>query len=305
MPKSCIIIGGGIAGPVAALTLSRIGITCTIYELRETPATIGGAVNLTPNALKLFAELGVEVSGCMVQDIEIFSYHSGARIANLPFRGPNGPSVRIEREKLLKGLLNAVEKTGAKVVYGSKLVSIIDHDDGNVVAVFDNDTSAKANFIVGCDGMYSATRMKYVDPERNPMFTGVACAYSIIDAANLKSPVHFQRTGMNVGRYGALLSTYVDPDQAKVFVSAVMESEERESKEGWRARGLDHEKTVDEIRRRFADAAFPCLPELLERVKEYIHYPVYKLPPGGTWSRGKVVLLGDAAHGVSSHSDPS
>jgi 2-polyprenyl-6-methoxyphenol hydroxylase-like FAD-dependent oxidoreductase len=300
MSKSCIIIGGGIAGPVAALTLSRIGIQCIIYELRETPATIGGAVNLTPNALKLFAELGVEVSGCVVHDIEIFSYHSGARIANLPFRGPGGPSVRIERENLLKTLLDAVEKAGVKVIYGSKLVSIVDHDDGDMVAVFENNTSAKANFIVGCDGMYSATRMKYVDPERIPVFTGVACAYSIVDARDLKSPIHFQRTGMNVGRYGSLLSTYVDSDQAMMYLTAVMETEERESKEGWRARGLDHEKTVDEIRRRFADAAFPCLPELLERVKEYIYYPVYKLSPGGTWSRGKVVLLGDAAHGVSS-----
>ena len=53
MPKTALIIGGGIAGCVAALTLSKLGIHCTIYELRDVPATIGGAVNLTPNALKI------------------------------------------------------------------------------------------------------------------------------------------------------------------------------------------------------------------------------------------------------------
>jgi len=239
------------------------------------------------------------VSGCVVHDIEIFSYHSGARIANLPFRGPNGPSIRIEREKLLITLLTAVKKAGVKVVYGSKLVSIVEHDDGDIVAAFENNTSAKANFIIGCDGMYSAARLQYVDPERTPIFTGVACAYSIVDARNLSSPIHFQRTGMNVGRYGSLLSTYIDSDQKMMYLTAVMETEERDSKEGWRARGLDHEKTVEEIRRRFKGAAFPCLMELLGRVEEYVYYPVYKLPSGGKWSRGKVILLGDAAHGVS------
>jgi monoamine oxidase len=60
MSKSCLIIGGGISGITAALSLSKIGIACTIYELRATPATIGGAVNLTPNALRLLEYLDVE-----------------------------------------------------------------------------------------------------------------------------------------------------------------------------------------------------------------------------------------------------
>jgi salicylate hydroxylase len=299
MSKSCIIIGGGIAGPVAALALSRVGIKCTIYELRDSPATIGGAISLTPNALKLLKELQVEVSGCVVDGIEIFSYHTGLKIADLSFRGPSGHSLRVVREKLLKGLLDAVKKASVEVIYGSKLVSIVDHDGGDVEAVFENNTSAKANFILGCDGTYSATRLKYVEPERVPIFTDAASAYAIVDAQDLKSPVHFQQTAVNTGKYGSLVSSYVDPDHALVYLTAVMQTEERNSKEGWKARGLDHEKTVGEINRRFSNAAFPCLPELLGRVKEYTYYPVYKLGPEGKWSRGKVMLLGDAAHAVS------
>lgn len=256
-------------------------------------------MSLTPNALKLLSELQVDLSGCVVDSIEIFAYHTGAKLGELSFRGPNGRhSLRVLRESLLRGLLDAVRKAGIEVVYGSKLTSIVDHDDGDVVAVFENGTSAKGDFIIGCDGTYSATRMKYVEPERTPIFTDAASAYAIVDGQNLKSPVHFESTAVNSGQYGALLSSYVDPDKTSIFLSAVMETEERDSKEGWRARGLEHEKTVVEIKRRFSNSAFPCLQELLERVKEYIYYPTYKLGPGGNWSRANVLLLGDAAHGV-------
>lgn len=122
--KSCIIIGGGTAGTVSALVLSKLGIKCTIYELRDKPATIGGAVNLTPNALKLLASLGVEIDGCVCDEIEIFSYHNGSKLGELPFKGPSGHAMRAVREKILMGLLDAVKKVGVEVIYGSKLIAI-------------------------------------------------------------------------------------------------------------------------------------------------------------------------------------
>jgi salicylate hydroxylase len=77
-----------------------------------------------------------------------------------------------------------------------------------------------------------------------------------------------------------------------------MQSSEENDKQGWRVRGNDRQKTLDEINRRYKDSAIPCVDELIKRVDDFIFYPVYKLGPGGIWSRGKVLLLGDAAHGV-------
>src|ERR1700712_721930 len=116
MAKSCIIIGGGIAGISAALALSKIGVNCTVYELRAEPSTIGGAVNLTPNALRLLEFLDVEVSGCRVDSIEIFSLHTGKLLGELPFK-KFGPALRILREDLLRALLTAVDKKGITVMY--------------------------------------------------------------------------------------------------------------------------------------------------------------------------------------------
>jgi salicylate hydroxylase len=296
MPKSCIIIGGGIAGISAALALTKSGIQCTIYELRPSPSTIGGAVNLTPNALRLLDYLDVEVHGCRVDSIEIFSLHTGKSLGELPFR-KFGPSLRILREELLKALLCAVEKKGIYVVYGEKLVEIKDDNkDPKVTAVFANGKEVKADFILGCDGVHSAVRTLHVEPTRLAKYTDVAVAYSMVDGDGIET--HFRQTAVNSGRFGSLLTSYVDPDRTKIYVGAVMEIKEENDKQGWRVRGNDRQKTLDEIERRYKDSAIPCVGELVEKVEDFAFYPVYTLGPGGIWSRGRVLLLGDAAHGV-------
>jgi 2-polyprenyl-6-methoxyphenol hydroxylase-like FAD-dependent oxidoreductase len=295
--KTCIIIGGGTAGTVSALVLSKLGIKCTIYELRDTPTAIGGAINLTPNALKLLESLGVEGLGCRCDVIEIFSYHTGSRIGELPFRGPSGHGMRVIREVLLKRLLDAVEKAGVSIVYGSKLVGI-EEDEEKAVASFENGTSAKADFVLGCDGMYSAARMKYVEPERKPIYTGIASAYAIVDGTGLDSPVHFKQTCLNSGRLGSLLTTYCESEKELIYIASIMQTPEQDSKDGWKARGMDNEATASDLLRRYGGSVFRLLPELMHRVETYNFYPVYKLSPGGEWSRSRVLLLGDAAHGV-------
>jgi salicylate hydroxylase len=300
MAKSCIIVGAGIAGLAAALSLTRIGITSTVYELRDTPSSIGGSINLTPNALKLLESLDVEVSGCRVDAIEIYSLHTGKYLGEMPFRKV-GPALRILREELLKALLLAVKKQGIVVRYGFKLTSIEDESgDSKAAACFENGEKAQADFVLGCDGIHSAVRTQYVEPDRPSTYTNVAVAYSIVDGTGLKA--HFDQSSMNTGRFGALLASYVDPDRTKIYIGAAMETPEEKDKQGWKARGNDRQKTLDEIERRYKDTAIPCVNELVKRADEFLFYPVYTLGPGGKWSRGRVLLLGDAAHGVSSTS---
>lgn len=301
MPASCVIVGGGIAGVSAALALTKIGLKCTIYELREKPATIGGSINLTPNALRLLEFLDVEVQGCRVDSIEIFSLHTGKLLGELPFR-KFGPGLRILREDLLKAFLRALEKKGINVVYDSRLVGIKDDEgDSKVTALFANGKEAQADFILGCDGVHSAVRTQYIEPSRNLEYTGVVVAYSVIDGTGIKT--HFRSTALNSGRFGSLLTSYFDPDRTKIYVGAVMEIKEENDKQGWRVRGNDRQKTMDEIERRYKNSALPCVDDLIEAVEDFVFYPVYKLGPDGVWSRGRVLLLGDAAHcvGYSDH----
>jgi salicylate hydroxylase len=187
------------------------------------------------------------------------------------------------------------------VIYDSKLTCIKDESgDPNVTAIFANGKEVKADFVLGCDGVHSAVRTQYVEPSRQSIYTDVAVAYSIVDGNGID--VHFNQTSMNAGRFGSLLASYVDPDRTKIYLGAVMECPQQEDKQGWRVRGNDRQKTLDEIDRRYKGSAIPCVDELIKRAHNFIFYPVYNLGPGGNWSRGRVLLLGDAAHGVGSSS---
>jgi salicylate hydroxylase len=297
MSKTCIIIGAGIAGLTAALTLlsTNPNIKCTLYELRETPSTIGGSINLTPNALRLLSSLGVFPKGCPVDAIELFSIHTGSAIGELPFQ-KSGGALRVLREELQRALLEVVKGKGLEIVFGCGFQSAA-HEGEGVTVRFANGIEAKGDIVLGCDGMHSSVRKLFVDPDRLPIYTGVAVAYSVFSAEGLST--HFQSTALNSGRYGSLMTTYVDPERKMMSAGAVMEIPPQENKEGWKQRGQDHDATMKEITRRFEDSRLPCLMEIVQRMEEPIFYPVYKLGPVGKWCKGKVLLLGDAAHGVS------
>ena len=98
-----IILGGGIAGLTSSLALTKFAPagqvpTINIFELRPVPATIGGAVNLTPNALRLLDHLGAlpiireRDYGMTINAVEIFDLYSG-KLAESSFSGPNGDGI--------------------------------------------------------------------------------------------------------------------------------------------------------------------------------------------------------------------
>src|SRR3954468_3923575 len=98
-PMDIIILGGGIAGLTTALSLTKFASpppNITLYEIRPEPATIGGAVNLTPNALRLLSHLGAlqEMQsagyGAECPAVEVFDLYTNVKIAESSFRGADG-----------------------------------------------------------------------------------------------------------------------------------------------------------------------------------------------------------------------
>jgi salicylate hydroxylase len=300
--QHAIIVGGGPCGLYAALALHQIGLKSTIYELRPKPSTIGGAINLTPIALRLLNTVSVSLDGlgCPVSKIEVFSLHSAQKLGELPFPEPNGGGAnRMLRRDLQEAMLAAVRSFGISVEFGSKLVGVSEDDNG-VTAVFENGKTATGDFLLGCDGIHSAVRRSYVDPSRKPKYTHVSTAYGVLSRDRILSPLHFNTTAFNTSAKGSILTSLCTKAKEDIYFAALISTPEEGDRQGWVARGADKEATLSELWRRFTDVHIPCVKEMVRAAADVdlFFYPIFCLNSGGQWQRGKVLLLGDAAHAM-------
>ncbi|KAF9730735.1 hypothetical protein PMIN06_006377 [Paraphaeosphaeria minitans] len=322
LPLNIIILGGGIAGLTTALALTKFAPTSrpppqiTLYEVRPSPATIGGAVNLTPNALRLLSHLGAlqEIRannyGKACGAVEVFDLYSGSKLSESSFRGPKGKglgnppftALRITRGESLKGVLAAIEKhSNIKLICGKKTTDIKEDANGVHLAFEDGET-VNADILIGCDGIHSVTRLKHVEPERKSIYSGICNAFGFAPrrktASGAYEETHFETSGMNFGRRGMLLTSFLDENKDSIYVGALMQVPEIVSRDGWKARGADADKTRQDMLERYAGAANPLINHLIEDAQDLYLWPVFTLSKGGKWATDRVMLIGDSAHAM-------
>ena len=307
-----IILGGGIAGLTTALALTKFAPAgkvpkIQIFEIRSEPGTIGGAVNLTPNALRLLDHLGAlpiiraNDYGRTIDYLEVFDVYTG-KLAESDFRGPEGKGIgdppykalRITRGDALKGVLAAVEKHENITFTCGKRTTAIEETKDKVTLKFEDGGSASADLLMGCDGIHSATRLKHVDPERKGTYSGVSNAFGFAPIEK-DFEVHFECTAINFARRGMLLTSFFSSDKSKVYVGGLMQVQDIGSRDGWKSVGADAEKTRAQLLERFGDAKIPCIKPLIERTQDFYLWPVFTLSKHGKWATDRVMLLGDAA----------
>ncbi|KAF2255260.1 FAD/NAD(P)-binding domain-containing protein [Trematosphaeria pertusa] len=325
-PLNIIILGGGIAGLTTALALTKYAPSThpppsiTIYEIRPQPATIGGAVNLTPNALRLLSHLGAldEIRArhygkeCLA--VEVFDLYSNAKLAESSFRGPDGKglgnppftALRITRGESLKGVLAAIEKhPNIRLVCGKKTVDIKE-DERGVDITFEDGESASADILIGCDGIHSVTRLKHVEPGRKSVYSGICNAFGFAPRRKTSSspdapfePTHFETTAMNFARRGILLTSFHNEAQDSIYVGGLMQVPSIASRDGWKAAGADAENTRNDMLERFAaGAANSLIRTVIQDAQDLYLWPIFTLSKAGKWATDRVVLIGDAAHAM-------
>ncbi len=308
------IVGAGIAGLSAALALTKwlpVKPEITILEIRAVPSTIGGAVGLTPNALRCLYHLGVlsrisaKSLGIKIDKIELFTIYTGAHLGEITFSGTQGDGVgnppfkglRINRSDLVQSLTECVRGLdNVKLEYGCKPTQIIEADE-QVTVHLDNGDTITADLILGCDGIHSFVRTSLVDPERRPLYTGIAAVFGFADLGE-GAEVPWKDTGLCQSQRGSLMTSYYEVTRKKQFVAAIMETKDVASREGWLARGSEQDEIRQNVKDRFGSGAIGFLDPLIEATEHWSLYPVYKLAPKGDWCSRRTMLLGDAAHGM-------
>lgn len=337
-PFHVVIVGAGPAGLAAALALTKqppvpsSPLQITVLELRNGVQTLGGAVNLTPLALRYLDWLGagqkLRPQASTVSAIELVAHRTGGLLGRL---WPDVDAIRAQRQLLVEALRDTIYelpqgKDDAKVEikYGAKITNMQEFgttENGGVRVTFvnTNDKSAKeqvieADIIVGCDGIHSQVRNALIDPNREKTYSGKCNSYGYADLRkNGASPSELAKSWVRADGQPlitdttlvskaneSLLVTYYEPSHEKLYLAFVQPmKEKKDAKEGWSVHGADKEGIKKSIRETFQGGSLKYLGDILDLCEEWFFFPVYMLPPEGEWYKGRAIVIGDAAHAVS------
>jgi 2-polyprenyl-6-methoxyphenol hydroxylase-like FAD-dependent oxidoreductase len=178
--RRALVIGGGIAGPVCAVWLRRIGIEVDLYEQRGASAAGEGAfLGLAPNGMAVLAalELDREIAR-LGHPCSAFTFlnRAGAPIGHIDRAADatrfGAALTMLRRGELNAALLDAARRAGVNVHAQQRLRSLRS-DERAIVATFEGGAEAQADFAVGCDGQRSTTRALAFPGAAEPRFTGL------------------------------------------------------------------------------------------------------------------------------------
>ncbi|GAA3115192.1 flavin-dependent oxidoreductase [Planomonospora alba] len=303
-----LIAGGGIAGLSTALSLHAAGIDCTVAESVAEPRPLGVGINLQPHAVRELTELGLgeELAALGVEmNYLTFADRFGGVILPLPrgsLAGYAWPQYAVHRGGLQMMLLAAArERLGGGAVRTGLALEDFTQDASGVTAVLrDVRTGAvrreRVDVLVGADGIHSAVRAR-LHPTAGPllwngirMWRGTAEGEPFLDGAtqivagsNLSAKFVVYPIAPRDG--GRVLINWV----AEVMVGAPGPVTGADwSREGRHRDVLPH----------FDGWRFPYLdvPALITATERILEYPMVDRDPLPWWGRGRVTLVGDAAH---------
>jgi len=289
-----VIVVVGIGGLFAAGALIAQGLQVSVYEQAPALGEIGAGVYLTPNSVRHLQRVGlgpsVEKYGARVGPESRYFRHDGTPIAPVQVTDSSGwnATFGMHRADLVELLATALP---ADIVHTGHRCTGFDQNGDAAQVTFANGAVVKADIVIAADGIHSELRQHVVPPSR-PVFHG-SIAYRGAVPQELVPDWPAARWEMWLGPSKHFL-TY--PMRAGTLVNYVgFVPADQEMKESWSAAG-----DPDVLRQEFAGWD-PRIGKLLQQVQTTFRWALYDREPLPTWSRGRLSLLGDAAHPMLPH----
>ena len=289
------IVGGGLAGLAAAHALGRFGIQAEVFEAAPALGEIGAAVNVAPNATRALVAIGLGEKIAAVANSSPGIYTRNMQTGEfLEFNDRRKTAARLgapyytfHRADLLDALASGLDRRSIHL--GQRLVGVEERSDG-VALAFANGAKVEAEFVIGADGVRSVIRHALYGHD-NPTYTGQMVWRALLNGSDVPREVleptgHVQWVGP--GRH--LLAYYIRGEKLVNIVT--QEDTDKWVEEGWSTRG-----DPDEMRLSFPNPE-PRLEKLLSIVTECSKWGLFTRPLTENWGRGRIQLIGDAAHAM-------
>jgi salicylate hydroxylase len=290
--QNVAVIGAGLGGLCAAIALRQRGFDVSVYEQAREIGEIGAGIQLSPNASRVLIALGLD------RDFEAIAFEpnrhvvrnwkSGNIVSATQMKGVFRPQYgagyfgahRADLHRLLQGALPA------NCVHTDARCTGVRQDSERVTVVFADGREARADVAIGADGIRSAVRESLFGPDA-PRFTGHIVWRGLVPADALPKGLIEPDMTAWMGPKGTVVHYYVRRGEIVNWI-AHYETDWRE--ESWSI----------ETDWRDAAAAYegwhPTIAALFAPTARCYKWALYDRDPLPHWTKGRITLLGDAAH---------
>ena len=290
-----LIVGGGIGGLTAALALAGQGIPSQVIEQTAEFKEIGAGIQLGPNVFWMFEKLRLiePISALAVfpENLVMLDSITGEEVTRIPlgaaFRKKfHHPYALIHRADLHGVLLEAARKSNLIRLDASQKVVAVDEVDGGVTAKTASGKDYHGAALIGADELWSTIR-EIVVGDGKPKPAGHITYRAVLPMPEI--PEQYRWRNMTFWA-GEKVHFVLYPLRTGELYNLVAVFHSNRYEEGWDSYG-----DPAELHERFAATCAPVR-MLLNKIESWRMWVLCDRPPIKDWSKGRITLLGDAAH---------
>jgi 2-polyprenyl-6-methoxyphenol hydroxylase-like FAD-dependent oxidoreductase len=292
--KNVLVIGGGIGGLTAGVALRQAGIAVDLIEVNPTFSVYGVGIIQPNNTLRALNRIGL-AKRCVALGTGFPGWRIHDAHGKPLMDAPNGttaapefpPNNGITRPDFQKVLSEAAYEQGVSIRLGTTVRDLVDRGDG-VDITFSDGTRRSYDLVVGCDGLYSDTRRRIFGVVVKPQFTGQA-----VWRYNLPRPKNLVWGEIHVGPKTKVGLTPMRPDLMYMFLVSAEPGNPR----------MPVDQLANLMRARL-DGFTGVIAELGTQITDpagVVYKPMENLILPKPWHKGRVLIIGDAAHATTPH----
>jgi 6-hydroxynicotinate 3-monooxygenase len=292
------VIGAGLGGAAAAALLHQAGFNVRLYEQAPAFSRLGAGIHLGPNVMKVMAKIGIEDALNQTGSHPDYWYSrdwkTGEEVAKIPLgdyavKHYGSSYLTVHRGDFHALMIEAIPD--GVLSFGKRLSSVDDRGDV-VVLSFADGTTEEADIVIGADGINSKIRDTLLGPEL-PKYTGYVGHRAVFPISAVKGFTHDLCTKWwSDDRH--MMVYYVTEKKDEIYYVTGVPEPTWDMSKSWVP------SSQDEMRAAF-DGWHPGVQSLIDASGEISKWPLLERDPLPLWSRGRLVLLGDACHPMKPH----